>query len=252
MLFNQNKFFRDMAKNPDMFPEDLSEKAEVKAMILEDEQKTNLANLDSKKYEAEDKSELITPVGESFNKTVDLVRSGTLLPEFKNNIEELKLIEKRRDLIINYLANILEDIKNYLSQVNYLQLQKLADYEDSSKYQEAIGHSDTLRRSYHNKLISDIKIAMRLININYNIDYPESLRLKEEARMPEREGVSAEHLQELMRQRKYEKFPYSAGAFIDFSKAPKDPTGEREYIAVWALLIYKDLSELSNRMRTEK
>ncbi len=248
-MFNQNKFFRDMAKNPDMYPDDLEEKAKIKAIVLEESNQVVVKNTKMKSFESENKRDLFTPAGEDFIKTVELVRSADLLPEFKDNAEELKLIEKRRDLILNYLANILEDVKSYLSQINYLQLQKLADYEDMSKYQEAIGPSDALRRSYHNKLISDIKIAMRLININYNLDFPESLRLKQEAMMPEREGVSSEHLQELMRQHKYEKFPHAAGVFIDFAKAPKDPSAERLYIASWALRIYADLTKLSNRIK---
>ncbi len=244
------KLFRDMSKNPDFYPEDPVERAEIKKMLLEDERQTqSKKSLKITKEEKEEKRpETITSAGAAFKKTIELINSDGLLPEFCENKTEAGIIAQRRAASLNFLNNILEDIKNYLTQVNKLQLQKVTDYDDVEKYQDIIGSSDMLRRSYHNKLINNLKIAMRLININFNADYPEEARLKEEAKMPERRGMSTDRLRALMRQRQYYKFPYATGVFINFGKAPKDPTGEREYIASWAADIYTDLAALSETL----
>ncbi len=133
-----------------------------------------------------------------------------------------------------------------------MQIQKAADYEDPEKYQQVVGESDQLRRSYHNKLIQDIKIASRLININFNADFPENLRLAEESKMTDRLGMKPEELKKLMAQREYSKFPFPAGIFLDMSHPPKDEQVEREYIGYWALKIYSDLSILENEIRIGK
>lgn len=151
-------------------------------------------------------------------------------------------------MILKYLKSIIDDARNYLSQVNYLQLQQAASYDTVAQYQAAIGASDGLRRTYHNKLISDLKIAMRLININFNVDFPEEFRLEGEIKMTDRKGLTEEQLKDKMNERNYVKFPYPAGVFIDFSSAPKDPQGEREYIANWALKLYTDLSAIETEI----
>ncbi len=242
------KDFRDMNKSPDMYPHNYANRTELKAMLNEADMHTKSQNTE-KEIKAEKKDNILTPVGQAFKITVDLVNSAKLLPEFENNEAEAKIIEQRREVILGYLARILEDSKNYLSQINVLQVQTMAEYDDIEKYQAVVGGSDALRKTYHNRLIGDVKIASRLININFNADYPEDLRLQEEEKMPDRKGMSRNKISELMKQREYFKFPAAGGSFIDFSKAPKDPSLERKYIASWSFKLYADLSALTEEIK---
>jgi len=238
------KYFRDQYKNPDKYKEKHPDwrDPELGEPDLGEPDNQEDSEIDNK--EKEIKIEKIGEAGKKYQETIDLIKSIDLKPEFKDDSAEKNIIENRREAILRYLTAILEDARNYLSQVNYLQLQKIASYDDVAKYQEAVSSSDGLRRVYHNKLISDLKIAMRLININFNADFSEELRLNEELKMTDRNGFDRDSLKKKMAEREYAKFPYPAGIFIDFSRAPKDPQGEREYIANWALTIYSDLSAL--------
>lgn len=241
-------FFRDQYKNPDLYPPDPVEKRKIQEMIEEDRAKKASQNPTEEKVET---LETFGPTGEAYKQTIDIIRQAGLKPEFASNSAELEIIEKRKNTALTYLAKILEDAKNYLAQVNYLQIQKAADYEDPEKYQHVVGESDELRRNYHNKLIQDIKIANRLINVNFNIDFPENLRLAEEAKLTDRLNLKPDELKTIMEQREYSKFPFSAGIFLDLSRAPKDQKGERDYFGYWALQIYSDLSALENEIKNE-
>lgn len=243
MYESPRKMFRDMHKNPDRYI-DLEEKAIIKEELEKDE------NIEKKDFsEKKQKSELSTSSAKIFKNSVDNIFLASLL-EGENDEKEIEIIKQRQEVTLNYLNRILEDVKNYLSQISAGQLQKMSGYEDVKKYQAAVKSSDEARRIYHNRLISDIKIASRLININFNQDFPEQLRLQEESKMPDRKGLSVEDLKLKMSKRKYFKFDFPAGAFIDFGKMPKDPQGEREYIAHWAFMLYSDLSVLQTE--TEK
>lgn len=242
--------FHNMYKNPDLYysPE---EKARVHRMIEEDKK------LKQKKGEneaeiSEKKEEVITSAGKNFEETVSLVQSATLLPEFIDDTEELKIIEQRKEAILKFLSATLENVTNYLNQVNYYHIRRSDSYDSTEKYQEAMRTSDSSRRQLHNKLVQGIKIAVRLININFNADFPEEIRLREEAKMPDRQNISTEKLAKLMKERQYFKFPYSVGGFIDFKKIPRDPDGEREYVASWALNIYSDLTALHDIVKEYK
>ena len=178
------KYFRDQYKNPDKYKEkhpDWRDSELGKPNNQED------SEIDSKEKQV--KIEKMGEAGKKYQETIDLIKSIDLKPEFKDDLAEKNIIENRREAILRYLTTILEDARNYLSQVNYLQLQKAASYDDVAKYQEAVSSSDGLRRVYHNKLISDLKIAMRLININFNADFSEELRLNEELKMADRNGL---------------------------------------------------------------
>jgi hypothetical protein len=256
------KIFRDMYKNPDSYPNDFEEKATIKSELERDRKISKAANtikqdvvLDlnaatkvGDEKEVGEKNEVFTSHGKSFKQVVDSIFEAGLI-DGVDNPEELKIIRQRQEIVLNYLSKILEDIKNYLNQVSVLESQKKDNYEDLAKYQSIIGRSDATRRSYHNKLIGDVKIAMRLININFNADFPDDLRFREELKMPDRKGLAIDNLKKLMSQRKYFKFPFPVGVFMDFRKSPKDPQGEREYIAHWALQLYVDLSALDSEMR---
>ena len=250
--------FRDMSKNPDMHPADLTERAETKKMLDEDRSKGKIysdyddenADLSLKK---EKKEKMLDPISKSFEDTINLVSGAGLLPEFKDNQKEQEILEQRKKLILNYLKRVLEDTKNYLSQVNNWQIQNHSSNEaDLKKFQDLMGTVDEERKASHNRLISDISVASRLINVNFNVDYPEELRLQEESRVLDRKGLSLGELKEVMSQRQYYKFPVAHGAFIDLSKANKDPLTERKMIASWAFKIYTDLTMLDEDLESMK
>ncbi len=246
MLYESpRKIFRDMNKNPDEYI-DFEEKALIREELEKDEalkSKETHASLDDKKD-----SEPTTLSGRIFKNSVDNVFSAGLL-DGENDEQELMIIKQRQEVTINYLGKVLEDVQNYLSQIGAGQLQKMSSYDDIKKYQADVKSSDEARRAYHNRLISDIKIVSRLININFNADFPNDLRIEAESKMPDRKNFSLGDLANKMAKRKYFKFDFPAGAFIDLSKAPKDPQGEREYIAHWAFMLYSDLSLLQNDLR---
>lgn len=241
---SQRKIFRDMSRNPDEYF-DPAEKALIKEELEKDaalKAKNKVAAEEEKKD-----AKLITPQGENFKKVVDNIFTAGLL-EGKDDKDELKIIEQRRDVTLNYLDRILEDVKNYLSQIGAGQLQKMSDYDDIQKYQSDTRISDETRKAYHDRLIGDIKIASRLINVNFNAEFPDELRIREESKMPDRKDLSLDDLKIKMAERKYFKFNFPAGSFIDLSRMPKDPQGEREYIAHWAFMLYSDLSLLQKEV----
>lgn len=231
------KYFRDQQKNPDKYEYGRPTSNDGVVFTGED----RIENLETKSPD-----KVFGPAGQSFQQTIELIKLTGLKEEFKENLPEIAIIENRRQVILGFLTKILEDVSNYISQINYLQIQKAASYDDINQYQSAIKHSDELRSRFHNKLINDLKITMRLININFNADFPEVDRLEEESKMPDRKNLTKDELKILMSQREYYNFPYPVGIFMDFSKAPKDPQGEREYIAHWAFQLYANLSVLSS------
>lgn len=238
------KYFRDQHKEPDKQKESQPTWHDPE-LELEDTFETENEVLSGKK---EAKVEHFGSVAEKYYQTIEVVKGAKLKDEFKDDEAEQKIIENRKEMVLKYLRSILGDVHNYLSQVNYLQLQQANTYDDIEQYQSAIAESDGQRRVYHNKLISDLKIAIRLININFNADFPEDFRIEEESKMADRKNLTPAQLKEQMGKREYYTFPFSSGVFIDFSKAPKDPQGEREYIAHWALTVYADLSALETEI----
>lgn len=235
------KFYRDQNKNPDIY--EYGKPVEPMTAVF-NEEKTEPINLEKQVPERE----VITPAGQAYKETIEIIKNGGLKNEYKDNHAEAFIIESRRKIILDFLSKILEDVSNYLSQINYLQIQKAADYDDIKQYQSTIKHSDELRSRFHNKLIQDIKITMRLANVNFNADFSEDARLEEESKMADRQGLSKEEIASLMAQREYFHFPFPVGLFMDFSKVPKDPQGEREYIAHWAFTLYTELTQLESEI----
>jgi len=235
------KMFRDMNKNPDMFPPDPKDKRIIKEELEKDYEKTlnNGQETINKDVEVKGRS------GKQFIEAVNLIKSLGKSTSLKGNKAELEIIQERQKYALSLLERVLEDVRNYITQVNSLKLNKEQDYNSLEAYQEAISSSDTERRYFHNKLIRDLKMAMRFINVNFNIDTPETFRLKEEAKYPERRELNLSKLKSLLAKHNYVKFPLGSGVFIDFSRIPKNPQGERDYIADWAWHLYSDLSALS-------
>lgn len=245
MLYESpGKIFRDMNKNPDKYLD-----FEEKALIKEELEKDRAFESKDELFVQENKKDVepVTPSGKIFKNSVDNVFAAGLL-DGKNDKEELEIIKQRQEVTLSYLNRILEDVENYLSQIGAGQLQKMSNYDDIKKYQADVKMSDETRRIYHNRLISDIKIASRLININFNADFPNELRIKEESKMPDRKNLNLDDLKNKMTERKYFKFNFPNGSFIDSSKIPKDPQGEREYITHWAFMLYSDLSLLQKEV----
>lgn len=240
---NELKHFRDLYKNPDIYRQGLSR--EEKEEIVE----YNKNNKNKK--ERDFLKENLGPTSSKYFESIELIRSAGLKPGVENE-EEGKVINNRKDFISNYFFRVLEDIKKYLSQVSVLELQKKEMHDSLEQYQSATSTADSLRRSYHNTLISDIEILIRLININFNKDFPEDDRLEAESKMTDRKGLSVDKIRNLMSLRKYFSFPFKHGLFIDLSRAPKDPQGKREYIADWAFKMYSDLTLLSEKMLAQK
>jgi len=238
------KYFRDQNKEPDKY----SEGRESELNLGDFEQELPVTHFKTETKTEKD-LEILGQTGEKYRQTIELIKSAGLKIEFKSDLSEQAIIENRKEAILKFLKSILDDARNYLSQVNFLQIQKMASYDSEEQYKSVIGPSDNLRRSYHNKMISDLKIAMRLININFNADFADDFRLEEEAKMTDRQGLSKGELKNKMAEREYIHFPYPTGVFIDFSEAPKDPQGEREYIAHWALNLYSDLSVLDDEIK---
>lgn len=234
------KYFRDQNKNPDEYKKGQPNWRDPDLKIEDTFETENETINDNKESEIE----TLGVAAEKYRQTIETIKKAAIKQEFIDDEVEQKIIENRKEMTLKYLGSVLSDIRNYLAQVNYLQLQKLETYDSAEQYQSAISESDGLRRIYHNKLISDLKIAIRLININFNADFSEELRIEEESKMADRKNLTSEELKKQMSKRGYYKFPFSSGIFIDFNKAPKDPQGEREYIAHWALTVYTDLSVL--------
>lgn len=238
------KIFRDKHKNPDMYPIDPEESAIISKELEADKAKNGNKDV----HEFWKSPETITQDGKLFKEAVDLIQGACLKDNVEDKQEEI-ILEQRKKITIKYLVNILEDIKNYLTQVNATQMQRVANYDDIQKFQAAIQESDGLRRNYHNKLIRDIKIATRLININFSIDFPEELRIKAESQIADRAQMSINELKSKLKKREYYKFPFTKGSFIDMSRVPPNSQSEREYIADWALKIYTDLTVLEKEIK---
>ena len=110
------KYFRDQYKNPDKYEN--NQPASPSSVVFPEEE---INNQDKK----EKKIEKLGFAGEAYKQTIDLIKSAGLKNGVESNLEESVIIENRRQTILNFLKKVLEDASNYLSQVNYLQLQKL-------------------------------------------------------------------------------------------------------------------------------
>lgn len=240
MLINMEdiKFYRDLYKHPDIYGQKLSR---------EEKEEIEEYNKNNSKKEKDLSEKKFAPTAQKYYQSLELIKSAGLKDGVENQAEE-EIIKERKRIILNYFSRVLEDVKNYLTQVTALELQKINAYDTVEQYHMAVSHSDSMRKIYHDTLISDLKILIRLININFNKDFPEDIRLELESKSQDRKDLSLEQLRDLMSQREYFEFPYKQGVFIDMSNAPKNPQGEREYIASWAYNIYSDLTALSKKI----
>jgi hypothetical protein len=252
-----NNFFRDQQKNPDMYPPDPLEQREIKAELLKDEQR-------QKEKEGEGKSEsskkdlgqaperMHTSLAENYRFVIETVKNLSLKPEFKDDARETAILESRKKIILRTLYNITQDIEDYISQINYTGNENQASYDDVKQYQANISFSDSTRKRLHDKLISDLKMAMKWINIVMNQDFPDNLRVPEEMKLADRKGQSESEVTAALQKRNYLKFPMGLGVVINKENMPRDPQGEREYIMHWAFSFYNDLTKLHDLLNKKE
>ncbi len=167
--------------------------------------------------------------------------------------EEQKIIEKRKEIALKFLKKVLEDIDDYIMQINNLKnLSNNSDSENIKDYQADYKMSDENRRDAHNKLINDLKITVRFLNTCFNANFPDEERIKIEKGYQDRIGKSEEEIREINKDKHFINFS-TPGVVMDFSNMPKDPIGERNYIAEWAFGIFDDLAVLEKEIpRLEK
>ncbi len=228
------QFFHGLDNNPEYEPEKLRREVEQE----KEEDKKNKKEKKSENFSNE--------MVDNYQKTIKLVGGFSLKKEFKDDKVEAEIIRSRKETILNLLRKILSDIDKYTSRIQSLQLSRSAEYDDIKSYQDTIGSSDAARRSIHNILVNDIKLAIRLINVSFNQDFPEAERVKEEKKYTDRRGYSEEQLKEALAEREFVSFPYGQGTFIDWQHCPKDPGQEREFIKNWAITFYGDLTKLKD------
>jgi len=265
--FSDLKLYRDMAKNPDEFNLGLSreEKEELEQYDKKNESRPILSarprvrsesSLKKGKKEAggsqEDhlgkNFENLNSEAKKYEMAIETV-VGFGLKEGVNNPKEKAVVENVKKIVLNYLEKILNDVNSYVAAANNLNLAVRRRDADSEKYRDEIEGLDAIRRNYHNKMINDIKIAVRLINVNFNKDYPEDFRLEEEKKYKYRSGLSEGDIKKNLSDRSYASFPYKNGGIIDLGSIPKDPNREREYIMSWAEGLYNSIADLEEDIK---
>ncbi len=237
------KYFRDLYKNPDLYGEKPSpeERAEI------DEYWKN-------KERGGIKTEVIEkfgPTAQKFYDSIELIKKAGLKTKHENDFKEKEIIENRKEVIINYAKRVLEDIKKYLSKISEIETEKQDNYRDKALYLKFLTSSDEERKIYHNRLITDLKVLIRLINVNFNADISDDHRLNLEVKMKDRAGLSKEQLADLMNKREYFNFPSKEGVFVNLKEVSKNPEMERDFIANWALNMYHDLTYLEKKINDD-
>ncbi|MFA4941664.1 MAG: DUF3232 domain-containing protein [Patescibacteria group bacterium] len=240
------KYFRDANKYPDLYPEEVSRR-ELKEEIKEYQENKATSEAGGKIIEQQ---EIHSSIAANFEEVLGSIAVFKLKDEFKNDLAELEILHNRKVAILKFLHNIVDDVNNYVNHINNMSSQK-ESLDDGEKYRAVMGSSDAARRNYHNRLISDIKLAVRQININFNKDFPEELRIKEEKKYSDRKGFSDQEIASALAKKEYITFSNKQGIFIDLKNMPKDPQGERKYIMNWAFDFYADLARLQKDLETE-
>lgn len=239
--FDAVNFYHNQKDN-DLF-KDSQDAAEIKRLLAEDEAERKRNGQEN--IEIEEKNE--KPRGLealNFANTIELIRSAKLKEQYVHDVQEAEILENRKRVILSMLRNVLDDISKYVGAISFINLQNASLSDDIKNLQESISSSDSNRRQYHNRLISDIKAAVKNININFNIDFPEDMRIKGEEAYADRQGYSVEQIKAAIIKRELINFPQGLGGFIDMKNLPKDQNLERKYIAAWAFKIYSELSEI--------
>jgi hypothetical protein len=238
-------FFRDLSKNPDKYNIPGVTDSELKAELEADRaERLRLGK------EVDKKNEKLSFFAESYAQTINKVSAAKLKSEYANDAKEATILEERKKFVLGRLQIILEDVKRYVSVTNnFNSIVKNKNNEDLGEYRDSAQAVDTERKIIHDKLVSDIKILIRLVNINFNKNFSESERLESEQKMADRKGMSPADLKQALSEREYQEFDKSA--FL-FDKLPNDVRLEREIIKDWALVINSDLDKLNEDLKDNK
>jgi len=251
------QLYRDMAKNPDKYNEGLSQdEAQERDRYWEEvsNQKKSPRSINNsipsprlvpnKEHALGSNFDKLSNLGKNYEEVVNLINNFGL-KEGINNAEEELVIENRKKLVFDYLKKILKDVENYIAAINHLSL-LVRNVSDSEDYRDNIERLDQNRRDCHNRLINDLKIAVRLINVSFNKSFSEDLRFQEERKYKERESLSDDELKNVLSQREYVEFSYKNGAIIDWNRVPKEPEAQRNHIKDWAASLYVSLTDLES------
>jgi hypothetical protein len=156
---------------------------------------------------------------------------------------EAEILKKRKKITLDFLRKVLFDVSKYMVAIQALyRAQDNKEHFEGQEFRDEKKIRDGERKIAHDRLINDLKITMRLINVNFNKDFSEASRLQEEKKMTDRKGYSDGELKKALAMRSYAAFD-KPGFIIDY--LPKDSLSEREYIKKWSFEIYSELSKLN-------
>lgn len=234
------QLFRDMNKNPDVYGQHIDE--ETKQEIEREEKE----KIDSGVVES--KAEKLGPTAANFEQVFTTISDFHLKPEFSDDDPEYELLQSRKKVTVEFLSKILEDVKRYVGTVNSFNFIRDNQEEARSReeYLDNIKDIDTERRAVHNRLISDLKIMIRLVNTNFNLNFDPKLRFEAERQMPDRKNLSDEELKAALDKREYVAFEKKN--FL-FENLPSDPQNERDFIKEWSFGLYHDLTKLNDDLK---
>ncbi|PIT94361.1 hypothetical protein COT98_04090 [Candidatus Falkowbacteria bacterium CG10_big_fil_rev_8_21_14_0_10_39_9] len=235
--------FRDMNKNPDVYnlPLDKATKESIQG-----EKPADLKSIERR--ESKKKIEKLGPLAANYREVIEALTDIRLKPEFSSHDPENKVLAERRKIVLGFLRQILDDVQRYVTVVNSFNIiyNSQNDTKDSEEYASNLKNVDSERRIIHNRLISDLKIFVRLVNINFNADFDFNSRFGAERQMPDRKNLSDSELREALNKRDYIKFDQKNFLLGDL---PTNSSLEREAIKEWAFGLYGDLANLDDDLK---
>lgn len=234
------QLFRDMNKNPDVY-----------GIHIDEETRREIEKERQEKIEAgviESKAEKLGPTAANFEKVFNVISACQLKPEFSDVDPEYALLQSRKKITIGFLSKILDDVKRYVGTVNSFNFirDNQEDARSREEYLDNIKEADTERRAVHNRLISDLKIMIRLVNANFNRNFDPKLRFEAERQMPDRKDLSDDELKAALDKREYVDFDKKN--FL-FENLPSDPQNERDFIKEWSFELYNDMTKLNDDLK---
>ncbi|MEI7620880.1 MAG: hypothetical protein WCJ57_04930, partial [Candidatus Falkowbacteria bacterium] len=195
--------FRDMNKNPDKYGIGLDKEDKQE---LEAEEQSRLEAI--ARGEIMEKIEKLGPTAANYRQVIDAVADFKLKSEYSENDPENKILSERKKVILGFLGQIIKDVERYIAIVNTFNIiyNSRNEAKNRESYLNDMHDADNDRRVVHNRLISDLKILIRAININLNIDFDSDSRFEAERKMPDRKDLSDTELKEALDKREYIKF----------------------------------------------
>jgi len=241
-------FYRNVYKNPDEYKiagydtnrQEIEEEKEYDR--LQEKKSSGLDKKNKVKNNKPEKKEIISPSVANYEKVVKTIADFELKPAFRKNIVEVEILNHRKKITLDFLKRVLLDVSRYTKAIHTLyQVQENKEHFEGQEFRDEKKIRDGERKVAHDRLINDLKITLRLINTNFNKNFPEANRFQEERKMVDRKDYSDEELKQAIAMRSYVTFD-KAGFIVDY--LPKDSLAEREYIKGWSFEIYNELSKL--------